>query len=279
MSPTTAWMTAARVALVAAVACGGVGALVLGGVASAAEWRPEPETGAPGGLVLERDAGMGGAGSLAELSPGDPVRWQIRTTVDHHSETVLDLELRKGGALADADGGLEVTVRSCDDPWADGAGAPTCQAGAGEVTWAAPQHDYGESSPSFRVPDGHGDSEVFLLVEFALPDTPEAAGDESLMGLTASVAVGVTATDAPPPTPTPSPDAGTGTGPGAATMPAGSPTTLTEGAADSPTSPTALPTGLAWTGASTIGALLVASAAVLSGLTAAAVARSRRRSA
>jgi hypothetical protein len=236
-------ITAARVALVCAVVSACVGGLVVGGAATAAPWAPVPETGARGGLLLEHHTGM--PGSLAELSPGEPVRWQIRTTVDHHADTVLDLELRKAGALAEAQDGLEITVLSCDDAWLDVEAAPTCPTGADEVTWAAPRHDYRDTSPSFRLADGHGDSEVFLLVEFALPAT--AAAEESLRGLTATMAVGVTATDTPP--------------------------SVIGSGADRPSSP--LPARLAWTGSSIAGALLLGVAALLLGL-AAALARPRR---
>lgn len=254
---------AARLVLVVAVVLGALGTVSAGGSASAVSWVPVPETGARGGLVLERDDSR--TGSLAVLSPGEPVRWQIRTAVDHHADTVLDLELRKDGDLAAAPRGLEITVSACDQVWTDIEAAPGCPGAAEHVTWAAPRHDYRENSPTFRIPDTRGDSEVFLLVELALPATAEAAADESLMGLTASVAIGVTATDTPAeaaPTTEPAPDHASA---------------LVDDTAVSGDDRAAstVPPRLAWTGGPAAPAVLLGSAVVLLGI-AALLSRPRR---
>jgi len=255
--------TAARLVLVVAVGLGVLSIVPAGTVASAASWVPVPETGARGGLVLDRDDST--ADSLASLAPGEPVRWQIRATVDHHAESVLDLQLRKDGDLAAAPRGLEIAVHACDDAWTDIDGAPGCPGGGEQVTWAAPGHDYRASSPTFPVPDNQGDSEVFLLVEFALPATAQAAADDSLMGLTASVGVGITATDTPASAASP-------------TEPAEDVTTVVardQAVSDDARTAPSFASSLAWTGARPGTALLLGSAVLLLGL-AAVLGRPRR---
>jgi hypothetical protein len=103
-----------------------------------------------------------------------------------------------------------------------------------------------------RVPHADQDGETFLLVELSLADTPTAAADESLMGLTATIGIGVTATAVAPPIPSSTPEA---------------PTTA---AGSTPTPSPRLPRtegSLPYTGGAILGPVLLAAALVLTGVT------------
>lgn len=233
-------------ALVAA--CAGLGTTAV--AVAATDWRPVPETGAPGRLVLytgPEPLALPGAGGVTETV------WQVRTDVetaeDGRPEPVtLDLEVRKDGALAREPGGLRVAVSSCDREWTAEAGGPVCPTGAVELVSAGPADDWSVASPVaspiVRIPDADGDGTAYLLVRSTLADPgavvpagavgpdgrPEGRPDGRLDG---RLGVGVTA--------------------------------RSHGPAASPSQASVLPTVLAWTGGGFAGPVLVGLAAVLAG--------------
>ena len=217
-------------ALVAA--CAGLGTTAV--AVAATDWRPVPETGAPGRLVLHtgpEPLSLPGAAGVTETV------WQVRTDVetteDGRPEPVtLDLEVRKDGALARVPGGLRVAVSSCDREWTAGAGGPVCPASAVELVSAGPADDWSVASPVVRIPDADGDGTAYLLVRSTLAD-PGAVGPAGAVGPDGRLGVGVTA--------------------------------RSHGPAASPSQASVLPPVLAWTGGGFAGPVLVGLAAVLAG--------------
>lgn len=175
----------AGAAAAGAVLCA-VLALGSGGAAVAAGWQVVPETGEPGGLVLEASPYPLHA---PDLRPGRPAFWQVHTRVDRAGPISTEVELRREGALVEHPDGLRVTVTACERPWRGLDAVPVCDDGQ-RVLSIGP----GESD-SLRVPvsDPDGDGSTWLLVELAVADTTGASVDDGLMGLEASVGLGVTA--------------------------------------------------------------------------------------
>jgi hypothetical protein len=97
---------AGSVAAVGAMLCAAFGVIGTAG-AAAAGWDPVPETGTPGGLVLDSVAYPM---QIPDLSPGNSAYWQIHTRVDRGDTVDLDLQLRKDGALVMHPDGLRVAV-------------------------------------------------------------------------------------------------------------------------------------------------------------------------
>jgi len=218
-------------ALVAA--CAGLGTTAV--AVAATDWRPVPETGAPGRLVLytgPEPLSLPGAADVTETV------WQVRTDVetaeDGHPEPVtLDLEVRKDGALARAPGGLRVAVSSCDREWTTTTGGPSCPVGAVALVSATPADDWSASSPVVRIPDADGDGTVYLLVRSSRSE-PAPAVPPGAVARDGRLGIGVTA--------------------------------RSHDAAPSPAEASALPAALAFTGGGFTGPVLVAVAAVLAGV-------------
>lgn len=213
------------VALVAVVVgCAGAGTTVA--AVAATDWRPVPETGTPGRLVLRTGPEPL---ILPDAAGATETAWQVRTEVRAAGPVTLDLEVRKDGALAEAPAGLLVTVSSCDRAWRDTSGTPSCPGDAVDLVRATPADAWETTSPVVRVPDPDGVGTAFLLVRSSLGD----ATDPGLAGLTGRLGLGVTAH---------------GDGPVATGRPEGP-----------------VP-ALAYTGGPLVGPALVALAAVLAGL-------------
>lgn len=208
------------------VGCAGAGTTVA--AVAATDWRPVPETGAPGHLVLHTGPEPR---TLPDAAGATETAWQVRTEVRVAGPVTLDLEVRKDGALAEAPSGLLVTVSSCDRAWQDTGGTPSCPGDAVDLVRATPAEDWATTSPVVRVPDPDGDGTAYLLVRSSLAD----AADPGLAGLTGRLGLGVTARGDDPVV----------TGHAAAAGPA---------------------PALAYTGGATVGPALVALAAVLAGL-------------
>lgn len=176
-----------RAALAAASALAVLGVGASTAAAAATDWRPVPESGAPGHLVLET-----GPSPLVLPAPGtaDPVHWQVRTRVEESGPVVLDVELRKDGRAAREPSGLVVSVASCDEEWRDRpSGEPTCGTGGTVLLTGTPADDWAARSPVVRIPDGDRDGTVHLLVTIGA----EEPTDPALVGTPGRVGVGVTA--------------------------------------------------------------------------------------
>lgn len=212
----------------AAVAVGCVGAGTTVAAVAATDWRPVPETGTPGRLVLQTGPEPR---TLPDTAGATETAWQVRTEVRDAGPVTLDLEVRKDGALTEAPTGLLVTVSSCDRAWRDTSGTPSCPGGAVDLVRATPADDWGTSSPVVRVPDPDGDGSAYLLVRSSLVD----AADPGLVGLGGRLGLGVTARGDDP----------VATGQDPARTPA---------------------RALAYTGGAFVGPVLVALAAVLAGI-------------
>ncbi|PZF53287.1 hypothetical protein DEJ23_14790 [Curtobacterium sp. MCSS17_008] len=215
-----------------------------------AEWSAVPETGAPGGLVLDSASYPL---RIPDLSPGAPAYWQIHTRVDRDESVALDLELRKDGTLVTHPDGLRVAVTACDHEWQHMATTPTCDSATPILEAGPTDRLAGLSKP---VPHPDHDGEAFLLVELSVADTTAAAADQSLMGLTATIGIGVTATADTPtaaPAASASPDAAASSRSRSAGHP---PTASTTKQVDS----------LAYTGGAFLAPVLLAGALVLSGV-------------
>ena len=186
--------TRARRRIAAVVAVGSVGLLVSGGLllghAAHAALVDVPVTGAPGRLVLSADPHPA---PLADLSPGEPVHWQVAARLEDASRATLSLDLRKDGPLVAHPRGLRVTVASCDQLWTGLAGSPVCGSGAREVVAGSPADDWRTSSPTFPLQPLSPAAPEYLLVTLAVEDSAAAAADRSLMGLDGTIAVGLTA--------------------------------------------------------------------------------------
>lgn len=212
--------------------CAGLGTTAV--AVAATDWRPVPETGAPGRLVLRtgpEPLTLPGAADVTETV------WQVRTDVetaeDGRPEPVtLDLEVRKDGALARAPGGLRVAVSSCDREWTTTTGGPSCPVGAVALVSATPADDWSASSPVVRIPDADGDGSVYLLVRSSRSE-PAPAVPPGAVARDGRLGIGVTA--------------------------------RSRDAAPSPAEASALPSVLAFTGGGFAGPVLVAVAAVLAG--------------
>ncbi|KTR52829.1 hypothetical protein [Curtobacterium oceanosedimentum] len=230
-----------------AAAAGAVLCVVLGlgsgGAAVAAGWQAVPETGAPGGLVLEASPYPLHA---PDLRPGRPAFWQVHTRVDRAGPISTEVALRREGALVEHPDGLRVTVSACERPWRGLDTVPVCDDGQ-RVLSIGP----GESD-SLRVPvsDPDGDGSTWLLVELAIADTTGASVDDGLMGLEASVGLGVTASAEDPVAGSSSTDGRDAGRPGRSTV----------------TTSSASLTSLAFTGAAFVAPLFVAAALVLVGV-------------
>ncbi|PZE39032.1 hypothetical protein DEJ21_05125 [Curtobacterium sp. MCSS17_006] len=234
-------MTRALAVLAAAgavlVGAAGVGATAV--AVAATDWRPVAETGTPGRLVL----GTGPAPlTLPHPTRGDDVTWQVRTRVTEPAPVTLDLHLNGAraaapgapSALVDPAEGVVVTVSTCDRAWADPTGHPDCTGQGAPVVGPVRVSDW-VGVRSVRIPDPGRDGTVYLLVRLSLAD-PSAAPPPA-----AAVGLGITARG------------GTSGGP-VGSDPHGAPDA---GGA---------PTVLALTGGGFAGPVLVALAAVLSGV-------------
>ncbi|WP_144755743.1 hypothetical protein [Curtobacterium pusillum] len=166
------------------VGCAGAGTTVA--AVAASDWRPVPETGTPGRLVLHTGPEPR---TLPDTAGVTETAWQVRTEVRAPGPVTLDLEVRKDGALAEAPTGLLVTVSSCDRAWRDASGTPSCTGDAIDLVRATPAEDWATTSPVVRVPDPDGDGTAYLLVRSSLAD----AADPGLAGLSGRLGLGVTA--------------------------------------------------------------------------------------
>ncbi|WP_144710463.1 hypothetical protein [Curtobacterium pusillum] len=171
-------------------ACAGAGATAA--AVAAPDWRPVPETGTPGRLVLH----TGPEPLTLPDAAHDTGTWQVRTDVLPDGPVVLDLEIRKDGALASAPGGLVVAVSFCDRPLRATTGTPACGPGATALVRATTTDDRAASSPVVRIPDPDGDGTAYLLVRTTLADR----SDPELPGATGRLGIGVTARSEDPAT-------------------------------------------------------------------------------
>lgn len=227
----------AGAAAAGAVLCAVLG-LGSGGAAVAAGWHVVPETGEPGGLVLEASPYPLHA---EDLQPGRPAHWQVHTRVDRHGPISTEVQLRRDGALVEHPDGLRVTVSACERPWRGLDTVPVCDDGQRVLSVGPREPDV------LRVPvtDPDADGATWLLVELAVADTAGASADGGLMGLDAAVGLGVTASAAD-----------TGATPSAAGRPV----------ASRPGPSETSPASLAYTGAAFAAPLFVAAALVLTGV-------------
>jgi hypothetical protein len=233
---------------VAAVMCGVFG--LAGAAVMAAPFRPVPETGTPGGLVLESAPYPV---QVSDLSPGNPAYWQVHSRVDRDEPIALDLELRKDGTLVTHPDGLHVTVTACDHEWQHMDTTPTCDSATPILAAGPADRLTGSAHP---VPHPDQDGETFLLVELSIPDTAAVAADESLMGLTATIGIGVTATAMTTQAGSPAP----------ATPPPAAPSSEQDHAVPPRELSTARVTRLVYTGSAFLAPVLLAGALVLSGV-------------
>lgn len=203
----------ALLAVVGAVLVGSAGVGTTAVAVAATDWRPVATTGAPGRLVLDT-----GPTPLALPDPahGDDVTWQIRTRVEEPGPVTLDLQVQGRGEHRAGTDGVMVSVATCDEAWRDPDSAPTCDGRDAELVSATPAADWATASPAVRIPDPDGDGTAYLLVRLSLgdPATPLAPSAE--------VGIGVTAQgDGPGPRPGPGPGPGPGPAPGVLAMTGG----------------------------------------------------------
>ncbi|TCU86357.1 hypothetical protein EDF48_10217 [Curtobacterium sp. PhB191] len=225
-------------AAVAAVLVGATGIGTTAVAVAATDWRPVAETGTPGRLVLHTGPEplvLPGAGNDADVT------WQVRTSVDEPGPVTLDLQLTGRGGLPGGTDGVLVSVATCEQPWGDPSGAPTCGGQTAALVDAVPLVDWATTAPSVRVPDPDGDGSAYLLVRLSLGDAA------TTVPRTAEVGVGVTARGGDPVVPG-RPTHGDGDGSG-------------DGGGDD-----VGPVVLAMTGGGFAGPVLVAVAAVLAGV-------------
>jgi hypothetical protein len=186
---------AARVVAAGLVAVASSAALTCGAVMLAATAHAAfvdvPPTGAPGRLVLASDPYPA---EFLDLSPGDLAYWEVAARLENATRATLALELRKAGTLIDHPRGLRMTVDSCRVEWAGAEGVPTCPVGGRRITVATPADDYSLSSPTFDLRPLAVGAPEYLLITLGIEDSPEAAADETLMGLRGTMAVGLIAT-------------------------------------------------------------------------------------
>ena len=180
--------------LVASIAVMATG-LIMASSSAQAAWVSMTENGLPGHLSLLSDPNPA---DLHELSPGNPVQWQIKADlVDAYSP--LTIQFERAGDLVGSPDGLWLQVRACNTEWSNFPTSPTCPS-ATTVLAPTPASSSsfgaagaaGPSTPSFGAGQLWQGVGKFLLVTMSLPDTAEARADSSLMGLTATVGVGLT---------------------------------------------------------------------------------------
>ena len=195
--------------------------LVLGAGSAATAMQDVPETGATGRLVLSS------APYPAQfvLAPGEPAHWRVDARLEDAARAELEVELHSAGALTEHPRGLVLVVRSCDAPWQDGAGAPTCGAGERAVATHAGTSTAGPGTgPRFELDPIAPGAPEHLLVSLAVEDSPAASADETLMGQTNEVGLGLRAVaidDVPVPSPSGPPGAPGAPGAGAPPVVAG----------------------------------------------------------
>ncbi|RUQ96928.1 hypothetical protein [Labedella endophytica] len=177
--------------VIRALTVASVGALVCGttllATSAQAAYRPVPENGDPGRLVLLSDPHPV---EFVALRPGIVHYWQVAATLEGATRASLVFEMRKSGELVEHPEGLVVSIERCDDEWVGLPEAPRCDSGRGSVTQVDSSHDHRESSPVFDLA-GVDDDGTHLLVAMSL--AVDRSGDESLMGLTGEVGLGLTA--------------------------------------------------------------------------------------
>lgn len=179
---------AAVLAGVSAV-CVLAGGFALTSVANAA-FVDAPVTGAQGRLVLSSDPYPA---EFLGLSPGDHAYWLVDARLEDAQRATLRLEVRRSGELVSHPRGLTMTVDACALPWTPTDAAPQCPAGERRVTVRTPADDDSVSSPVFDLAPLAPEAPAHLLVTLGVEDSPEAAADESLMGLTGQKGLGLTA--------------------------------------------------------------------------------------
>ena len=127
-----------------------------------------------------------------DLSPGEPVYWQIGADLTDGLSGSLVLEMRKSGRLATSVDGLVVDIERCSEPWLNLDTLPTCGYERAPVLMATPGDDYRFNSPVvdlLGIPSANG---KYLLVALSLNIPPDETG-RSVMGLSGSVGIGLTA--------------------------------------------------------------------------------------
>jgi LPXTG-motif cell wall-anchored protein len=164
--------------------------LVLGAGSAATAMQDVPETGTTGRLVLSS------APYPAQfvLTPGEPAHWRVDARLEDAVRAELEVEVHSAGALTEHPRGLRLVVRSCADPWQDGAGAPVCGAGERAVAAHAGTSTEGPGTgPRFTLDPLVPGAPEHLLVSLAVEDSAAASADETLMGLTNEVGLGLRA--------------------------------------------------------------------------------------
>lgn len=172
-------------------------------------------------------------GQVLTLSPGSPAYWPIDLSLTDATLSSLTVEVRKGGDLVDHPRGLRFSLRRCDAPWTDSTPV-TCPGGSTEVLRTTPVHDYSTESPTWDLDGLQESSGKFVVVTLWVENSPAARADESLMGLSASIALGFEAAAVDPaPDPTP-------TGPGPTPI---APSPTPSGLSPTPSVPSPTPSG------------------------------------
>ncbi|KSW30188.1 hypothetical protein [Cellulomonas sp. B6] len=192
--------------------------VVLGAGSAATAMQDVPETGTTGRLVLSSSHSP----AQFVLAPGEPAHWRVDARLEDASRAELEVEVHSKGDVAEHPRGLWLDVRRCDVPWQESPGTPTCAAGERAITRLAPGASTADpgAGPLFALDPVVAGSPEHLLVSLGVEDSPEAAADETLMGLDNAVGLGLRAVaidDVPVPTPSasaPAPGApGTGAPP------------------------------------------------------------------
>lgn len=188
-------------------------ALVIAGSAPAAGSQAEPAaspTGrsteiAPDGgdLVLRAEAP---SMDLSALTPGDRAAWVLQTHLEGAPAGTLHLRLSGSGDLVDHAHGLEVSVRTCSEPFASSVPGAECPGENREVVQrtrlaeivsipagGAPSQEP-VAGPVWALADLVSGAPRHVMVTLGIP--AEAAHDRSLQGLTGRAGVGLYAAGA-----------------------------------------------------------------------------------
>ena len=131
-----------------------------------------------------------------DMAPGEEAFVRLDVVLSDSSAGELSLQVRKSGELATMNGGLEMDVKHCDEPWTnvpltvtEGV-VPLCSSGSRVVLHADDSTDFALDSPTWNVDDLQRDTVDHLLVRLGIPLTTSLA---SVEGRSAEFAFGLTA--------------------------------------------------------------------------------------
>jgi hypothetical protein len=128
------------------------------------------------------------------MAPGDEAYLRLDVELDDTDRGDLELDVRKGGALATVPDGLTMSVERCTAQWTNvpsgvtSGGTPFCSSGRVLLLEADPSADYSAVSPSWALGEIVHGTPVHLLVTLALPDSTPP---QNVTGLSADFGIGL----------------------------------------------------------------------------------------